>query len=93
MLCASTTRRSQALYTHILLYLCNHTSSLLQAMFSQLREENAKLATSSGGGADVSALQDMLARKQAELQEVNCDCHTTYHITYADNVFIVTVTL
>jgi hypothetical protein len=51
-------------------------------MFSQLREENAKLATSSGGGADVSALQDMLARKQAELQEVICDFDTTYNIGY-----------
>jgi hypothetical protein len=46
-------------------------------MFSQLREEHAKLATSSGGGADVSALQQMLARKQAELQEVKCHVYTT----------------
>eukprot|EP00953_Heterococcus_sp_UTEX-ZZ885_P014319 8130-Heterococcus_DN1.PRE.2 len=82
---------SHTLYTNTAV--CNHHLSLLQAMFSQLREENAKLATSSGGGADVSALQDMLARKQAELQEVNCDCDTTYHITYADNVSIVTPTL
>ena len=49
-------------------------------MFEQLREENQKLKGNEGGGggADVSALEAMLSRKQAELAAVSAIRYNMY---------------
>lgn len=60
---------------------------ITQAMFEQLRQENAKLKTNEpgGGGADFSSMQDMLMRKQAELAAVRLQACNALCKAYVDS--------